>query len=72
NITVCAATNCIKDPIPIRGAEMMPTDGEVEWSLTQVKTITLPHNSQSVMGDCCQMVHKCPIASWYPGGPSGL
>ncbi|PKB99589.1 hypothetical protein RhiirA5_366337, partial [Rhizophagus irregularis] len=29
NITVCAATNCIKDPIPIRGAEMMPTDGEV-------------------------------------------
>ncbi|CAB4376254.1 unnamed protein product [Rhizophagus irregularis] len=29
NITACAATNCVKDPVPLGGAEMMPTDGEV-------------------------------------------
>ncbi|CAB4487346.1 unnamed protein product [Rhizophagus irregularis] len=25
-ITACAATNCVEDPVPIRGVEMMPTD----------------------------------------------
>ncbi|GET51917.1 hypothetical protein GLOIN_2v1821203 [Rhizophagus irregularis DAOM 181602=DAOM 197198] len=29
NITACAATNCVEDPVPLGGAEMMPTDGEV-------------------------------------------
>ncbi|CAB4397045.1 unnamed protein product [Rhizophagus irregularis] len=29
NITVCAATNCVEDPVPLGGAEMMPTNGEV-------------------------------------------
>ncbi|PKY18625.1 hypothetical protein RhiirB3_405810 [Rhizophagus irregularis] len=29
NITACVATNCVEDPVPLGGAEMMPTDGEV-------------------------------------------
>ncbi|UZO28111.1 uncharacterized protein OCT59_021654 [Rhizophagus irregularis] len=29
NITACAATNCVEDPVPLGGAEMMPTNGEV-------------------------------------------
>ncbi|PKK62684.1 hypothetical protein RhiirC2_870071 [Rhizophagus irregularis] len=29
NITACAATNCVEDPVPLEGAEMMPTDSEV-------------------------------------------
>ncbi|CAG8783324.1 7773_t:CDS:1, partial [Rhizophagus irregularis] len=26
NITACAATNCVEDPVPLGGAEMMPTE----------------------------------------------
>ncbi|CAG8435832.1 13394_t:CDS:2 [Rhizophagus irregularis] len=26
NITACTATNCVEDPVPLGGAEMMPTE----------------------------------------------
>ncbi|POG58550.1 hypothetical protein GLOIN_2v1821203 [Rhizophagus irregularis DAOM 181602=DAOM 197198] len=87
-ITACAATNCVEDPVPIRAEMIPTdaTDGEVVdaiigrlvWRVLEMvtelrsKPLLCHEVCQSVMGDCCQMVHKGSIASWYPGGPSGL
>ncbi|CAG8691672.1 19896_t:CDS:2 [Rhizophagus irregularis] len=66
NITACAATNCVEDPVPLGGAEMMPTDGEV----VDVIIGRLVWRVLGLVTDSTERLELVHIAlvktSWYP------